>query len=186
MKTKSVKEIQKGAFKEMKEAFSYKNVMQAPKLTKIVVSVGTGSAKDKKRVAEVVPSRLAKITGQKPAPRSAKKSIATFKLRQGDAVGFQVTLRGERMIAFLDKLINIALPRTKDFRGISIKSVDDMGNYTFGIKEHTIFPECSDEELRDVFGMAVTIVTSSKTKKETESFLKLLGLPFKKEEAGKK
>lgn len=183
---KSVKEIQKGAFEKMKGDFSYKNVMQAPKLTKVVVSVGTGSAKDKKRVAEIIPSRLAKITGQKPAPRSAKKSIATFKLRQGDAVGFQVTLRGDRMVAFLDKLLNIALPRTKDFRGISINSVDDMGNYTFGIKEHTIFPECSDEELRDVFGMAVTIVTTSKTKQETRSFLKLLGFPFKKEEDAKK
>lgn len=176
----SVKDIQKESFDKMKGEFSYKNVMQAPKITKVVVSVGTGSAKDKKRAAEVIPSRLAKITGQKAAPRSAKKSIATFKLRQGDQIGFQVTLRGARMTAFLDKLLNIALPRTKDFRGISIKSVDDMGNYTLGIKEHTIFPECSDEELRDVFGMAVTIVTTSKTKKETESFLKLLGFPFKK------
>jgi large subunit ribosomal protein L5 len=183
---KSVKEIQKGAFKEMKSDFSYANVMQAPKLAKVVVSVGTGSAKDKKRVAEIVATRIAKITGQKPAAKSAKKSIATFKLRQGDAVGFQVTLRGARMVAFLDKLLNIALPRTKDFRGISVKSIDAMGNYTLGIKEHTIFPECSDEELRDVFGMAVTIVTTSKEKAETEAFLKLLGFPFKKIEDSKK
>lgn len=176
----SVKEIQKDAFEKMKGEFSYTNKMQAPRLVKVVVSVGTGSAKDKKRAADVIPDRLAKITGQKPSPRSAKKSIATFKLRQGDQIGFQVTLRGDRMAAFLDKLLNIALPRTKDFRGISIKSVDDMGNYTLGIKEHTIFPECSDEELRDVFGMAVTVVTTSKTKRETESFLTLLGFPFKK------
>lgn len=182
---KSVKELQKNAFEKMKGEFSYKNAMQSPKLVKAVISVGIGSAKDKKRVAEVIPNRLSKITGQKPAPRSAKKSIATFKLRQGDQVGFQTTLRGARMIAFLDKLINIALPRTKDFRGISLDSVDDMGNYTFGIKEHTIFPECSDEELKDVFGMAVTIVVTSKTKEETKSFLKLLGFPFKKEGAKK-
>jgi large subunit ribosomal protein L5 len=182
---KSVREIQKDVFEKMKSDFSYKNVMQSPKLQKVVISVGTGSAKDKKRAAEIIPSRLAKITGQKPSPRSAKKSIATFKLRQGDQIGYQVTLRGARMFAFLDKLLTIALPRTKDFRGISIKSVDDMGNYTFGIKEHTIFPECSDEELRDVFGMAVTLVTTSKTKKETEKFLTLIGFPFKKEESKK-
>ncbi len=181
----SIKEIQKEAFEKMKGTFSYKNVMQAPKLSKVVVSVGTGSAKDKKRAAEIIPDRLAKITGQKPSTRIAKKSIATFKLRQGDKIGYQATLRGGHMFAFLDKLLNIALPRTKDFRGISIKSVDDMGNYTLGIKEHTIFPECSDEELRDVFGMAVTVVTTSKTKKETEEFLKILGFPFKKEESKK-
>lgn len=180
---KSVTEIQKDSYKSLKEAFHYKNALQAPRLTKVVVSVGVGSAKDKKRVNEVVPDRLARITGQKPAPRSAKKSIATFRLRQGDLIGYQVTLRGARMAAFLDKLIHIALPRTKDFRGLSIKGVDEMGNYTLGVKEHTIFPECPDEDLRDVFGMAVTVVTTSKSKKETEEFLKLLGFPFKKEES---
>ncbi len=183
---KSTKQLQKDSFKSMKETFGYKNTMQSPKLVKIVLSVGVGSAKDKKRVAEVVPSRLAKITGQKPSPRAAKKSIATFKLREGDNVGYQVTLRGERMNTFLDKLTNIALPRTKDFRGISLNSVDAMGNYTLGIKEHTIFPETSDEDLKDVFGMAITVVTTSKTKPETAAFLTHLGFPFKKEEVKKK
>ncbi len=182
---KSVKELQKDAFKGMKEEFGYKNSMQTPRVEKVVVSVGTGSAKDKKRVNEIVPDRLAKITGQKPSPRSAKKSIATFRLRQGDLVGFQVTLRGARMKNFIDKLVHIALPRTKDFRGLSTSAIDKMGNFTLGIKEHTIFPETSDEDLRDVFGMAITIVTSSKTKKETLAFLSLLGFPFKKEESKK-
>jgi large subunit ribosomal protein L5 len=183
---KSVKELQKDGVKEMKGEFGYKNAMQAPRLTKVIVSVGTGSQKDKKRSNEVIADRLAKITGQKGAPRSAKKSIATFRVRAGDQVGFQVTLRGARMISFIDKLLNIALPRTKDFRGISINGIDEMGNYTLGIKEHTIFPETSDEDLRDVFGMAITVVTTSKNKKETASFLKLLGFPFKKEEGKKK
>lgn len=182
---KSVTELQKKAFEGMKGTFGYTNTMQTPRITKVIVSVGMGSAKDKKRATEVIPDRLSKITGQKPAPRSAKKSIATFKLRQGDLVGFQVTLRGARMVGFLNKLLNIALPRTKDFRGISVKGIDEMGNYTMGIKEHTIFPEASDEDLKDVFGMAITVVTTSKDKKQTEEFLKILGFPFKKEESKK-
>lgn len=183
---KHIQELQKKSFETLKKDFGFTNVMQAPKLVKVVVSVGTGSAKDKKRVAELIPDRLKKITGQAPAKRSAKKSIAGFKLRQGDAVGYQITLRGERMYGFLDKLLNIALPRTKDFRGISIDSVDEMGNYTLGVKEHTIFPEASDEDLRDVFGMAITVVTSSKDKKQTQEFLKFLGFPFKKDEVKSK
>jgi large subunit ribosomal protein L5 len=177
---KKVQELQKNAYKEMKSEFGYKNPMQAPRLVKVVLNVGTGSAKDKKKVAEVVPDRLAKITGQKASSRGAKKSIATFKLRQGDQVGYQVTLRGARMFAFLDKLLNIALPRTKDFRGIKTTAVDDMGNYTLGIKEHTIFPETADEDLKDVFGLSITSVTTSSDKKATEAFLRLIGFPFKK------
>jgi large subunit ribosomal protein L5 len=129
---------------------------------------------------KVVEDRLAKITGQKAAPRAAKISIATFKSRQGDVVGYQVTLRGQRMHDFLEKLIHIALPRTKDFRGINLSGADEMGNYTMGIKEHTIFPETSDEELKDVFGMAITIVTSAKSKEEVLKLLNHLGFPFKK------
>ena len=157
----------------------YKNLMQTPRILKVVVSTGVGSFKDKTKF-KVVEDRLARITGQKPAPRGAKVSIASFKSRQGDIVGYQVTLRGSRMFDFLDRLVNLALPRTKDFRGISPDAVDEMGNYTLGIKEHNIFPETSDEELKDVFGLAVTIVTTAKSKEEALAFLTHLGFPFKK------
>jgi large subunit ribosomal protein L5 len=182
---KSTFELNKEAFKTLKEKFGYKNVMQAPRLSKLVISSGTGSIKDKKKI-ELIADRLAKITGQKPAPRSSKKSIASFKVRQGDLVGYQITLRGKRMCDFIDKLVHIALPRTKDFRGITKTAVDQMGNYTLGIKEHTIFPETADEDLKDVFGFGMTIVTTSKNKEETIAFLEYLGFPFKKEEAKKK
>ena len=162
-----------------KKIEGYKNLMQKPRLLKVVVSTGVGSFKDKNRM-KIVEDRLARITGQKPAPRGAKISIANFKSRQGDIVGYQVTLRGQRMYDFLDRLIHIALPRTKDFRGLNPDSADEMGNLTFGVKEHTIFPETSDEELKDVFGLAVTIVTTAKSKGEAVSFLTHLGFPFKK------
>lgn len=157
----------------------YKNPMQRPRLLKVVISVGVGSFKDKNKF-KVVEDRLARITGQKAAPRGAKVSIASFKSREGDVVGYQVTLRGQRMHDFLEKLIHIALPRTKDFRGISPTAADEMGNYTLGIKEHTIFPETADEELKDVFGLAVTIVTTAKSKDEVIAYLSHLGFPFKK------
>ncbi|MEX0932385.1 MAG: 50S ribosomal protein L5 [Parcubacteria group bacterium] len=167
------------AFDSLKEGEGYKNKMQAPRVLKVVVSSATGSFKDKNKLA-VVEDRLAKITGQKASPRPAKKSVANFKTRQGDIVGYQVTLRGDRMYNFLDRLVHIALPRTKDFRGISRDSADEMGNYTLGIKEHTIFPETSDEELKDVFGLAITLVTTAKSKKELLAYLEYLGFPFKK------
>ena len=157
----------------------YKNPMQMPRILKVVVSSGVGSFKDKTKF-KVVEDRLMRITGQKPAPRGAKISIASFKSRQGDVVGYQVTLRGQRMYDFLDRLVHLALPRTKDFRGISPDAVDEMGNYTLGIKEHNIFPETSDEELKDVFGMAITIVTTAKSKEEVLAFLTHLGFPFRK------
>lgn len=166
------------AFDALHEAFGYKNRLQAPRITKVIVSSGTGKAKDKNRNT-LVSERLARITGQKPSARPAKVSIAQFKLREGDVVGFQVTLRGARMYDFLDKLIHIALPRTRDFRGIAQTAVDDMGNITIGIKEHTIFPETSDEDLKDIFGLAITIVTTAKTKEEALAFFKHLGVPFK-------
>jgi large subunit ribosomal protein L5 len=175
----TVKEKQKKAFNELKSNFGYKNVMAAPKISKVVISSGTGSSKDRKK-NELVVDRLTKITGQRPALRGAKKSIASFKLRQGDKVGVTATLRGNRMYGFLDKLINIAIPRMRDFRGIERKGIDEMGNFTIGIKEHTIFPETADEDLKDVFGMAITIVTTAKTRDEAEAFLELIGIPFKK------
>lgn len=162
----------------------YKNPMECPRVLKVIVSAGVGSFKDKKKL-EIVADRLSKITGQKSAVRGAKQSIASFKVRAGDPVGYQVTLRGARMYDFLDRFLNIALPRTKDFRGISKRSVDGMGNITIGIKEHTIFPETVDEELKDVFGIAVTVVTTAKDKKNAEAFFTYLGFPFKKEEVKK-
>jgi len=176
---KSIKEKTKESFKQLKDKLSLKNVMQAPKILKVVVSSGVGSFNDKKKI-DIVVDRLAKITGQRPIKRAAKKSIATFKSREGDVVGVQITLRGEKMWSFLERLFNIALPRTKDFRGISLSAVDEMGNYTLGIKEHTVFPETADENLKDVFGFAVTIVTNQRTPQATLEFLKHLDLPFKK------
>lgn len=170
----------KDTFSKLKSELSLKNAMQAPRLVKVVVSVGTGSFKDKKK-NDVVEDRLSKITGQKSAKRGAKKSIASFKVRQGDTVGYQVTLRGKRMQDFMDRLIHIALPRTKDFKGISAKAIDDMGNLTLGIKEHSIFPETVDEELKDIFGLSVTVVTTAKDKKVARAFLTYLGFPFKKD-----
>lgn len=177
----TVKQKEKKAYETMKAAHGYKNVMASPHLVKVVVAVGTGSGikKDKDR-NKFIMERLAKMTGQKPATRGAKKSIASFKVRQGDPVGVMVTLRGARMYGFLDKLINVAIPRTKDFRGIERKIVDNIGNLTMSIKEHTIFPETGDEDIKDIFGLAVTIVTTAKTKKEATEFFELIGMPFKK------
>ncbi len=194
MKHLTVKEKEAEAFKKMKESsgalsseFLYKNSMAAPHMQKIVVNVGTGTAiKKDKNKNEAIALRLAKITGQKGALRGAKQSIASFKIRQGDPVGIMVTMRGKRMYAFLEKLINVALPRTKDFRGINRTAVDNIGNLTLGIKEHTIFPETADEDIKDVFGMSITLVSTAKNKKEGTAFFELLGIPFKKEEAGKK
>ncbi len=180
----SVKEKQTKSFETLKAQFGFKNIMQAPRLLKVVVSSGIGSTKDKKK-AELIADRLAKITGQKAAVRIAKKSIASFKSRAGDPVGYQVTLRGARMMGFLDKLLDIAVPRTRDFRGLSAKAVDDIGNYTLGIKDHTIFPETGDEELKDVFGMAITFVLNSPSKEASVAFLREIGVPFKKDEAKK-
>ena len=171
---------QKTAFATLKGECGWKNVMQTPRIEKVVISVGIGKmGKDKQRIA-LVADRLGKITGQKPVHRGAKKSIATFKTRIGDHIGYQVTLRGTRAQDFLNRLIHVALPRTKDFKGISAGAIDAMGNYTLGIKEHSVFPETADEELKDVFGMAITIVTTAKEKKEARAYLTPLGLPFKK------
>lgn len=175
-----IQEQQKTVFKTLQPNFGWKSVMQTPKVEKVVVSVGVGKmAKDKNKV-ELVADRLEKITGQKAATRGAKKSIATYKTRVGDKVGYQVTLRGKRATDFLNRLIHVALPRTKDFKGISTSGIDAMGNYTLGIREHTVFPETADEDIKDVFGLAVTVVTSAKDKKAAEAYLRHLGFPFKK------
>lgn len=165
----------------LKDTFSYTNINQAPRLDKVVVSVGVGKVQDKQKIA-LIEDRLAQITGQKASPRPAKQSIASFKLREGDIVGYQVTLRGARMRDFLDKLINIALPQTRDFRGLKATAIDEMGNITLGIADHTIFPETADEDLRDVFSLAITIVTTAPNKAEAEALLRHIGLPLRTEE----
>ncbi|MBU0999274.1 50S ribosomal protein L5 [Patescibacteria group bacterium] len=190
----TVKEKEREAFEKMKNftgalgsEFHFKNILAAPRMMKVVINVGTGTmVKKDKNKNEDIGDRLAKITGQKTAFRGAKQSISSFKIRQGDPVGIVVTLRGKRMYSFLEKLINIALPRTKDFRGINRVAVDNIGNLTIGIREHTIFPETADEDIRDIFGMSITLVSSAKNKKEGTAFFEILGIPFKKEEENKK
>jgi len=174
-----VKEKFNKALPELMKTLGKKNKMAVPRLDKVVVSVGTGSYKDKKKV-EVVMDRLAKVTSQKPRQTQAKKSIATFKLRQGDVSGVMVTLRGARMNDFLNRLINVAIPRERDFRGLKIESIDEMGNLSIGFKEHTIFPETSDEDLKDVFSFGVTIATTAKNREEAKALFVALGFPFKK------
>ncbi len=171
-------------FDALKGAFGYTNVMQAPRMMKIVVSTGVGSLKDKKKL-ELIVDRMTAITGQAPAVRGAKKSIANFKIRVGDVAGYQVTLRGARMQAFFDKLVHIVFPRVKDFRGIKPSSIDEMGNISIGLKEHTVFPETSDEDAKDIFGIAITIVTTAKNKKEAEAFLRYLGVPLQEGKVGR-
>lgn len=176
----TIKEKIKSAYPALKEKYGYTNIMQAPQVEKVILSVGTGkmSRNDKKK-NEFIASRLAIISGQKPSARRAKQSIASFKLREGDVIGQMVTMRGTHMKTFLDKLVNIAIPRTRDFRGFRASSVDAMGNFTLGIKEHTIFPETADEELKDVFGLALTVVVSTNNKQESIDFLEHLGFPFR-------
>lgn len=174
-----MKEKIQTAFESLKGAFGYVNVMQSPRIEKVVVSTGIGKIADKQKI-KLIENRLALITGQKVAPRQAKKSIASFKLREGDVIGYQITLRGARMQHFLDKLIHVALPNTRDFRGLKTSAIDEMGNYTLGIPEHTIFPETADEEIKDVFGFSITIVTTAKSKEEAEALLRHIGLPLQK------
>jgi len=176
-----MKEKFAGVFESLKDTFGYQNTMQTPRIEKVIVSTGTGKIDDKRKI-ELIQDRLAKITGQKAAPRQARKSIASFKLREGDIIGYQVTLRGTRMQHFLDKLVHVALPQTRDFRGLKATAIDEMGNITLGIKEHTIFPETHDEELSNVFGLAITIVTTAKSKEEAEALLRTIGLPLQKKE----
>lgn len=175
------------AFGTLKDTFGYKNKLAAPRLQKVVVNVGTGSGikRDKNRNTFII-DRISRITGQKPSVRGAKKAVASFKVRQGDPIGVVVTLRGEQMYSFLDKLVHVAIPRTKDFRGLNRSNVNELGNMSIGIREHTIFPETSDEEIRDVFGMSITIVTSAKDRKEATAFFEYLGFPLKKDDEKKK
>ena len=162
------------------EKHGYKTPMLVPKIEKVVVNIGVGDAVSNSKMLEAALSDLEKITGQKPIETKAKKSIASFKVREGHKIGCKVTLRGENMYVFLDKLISIALPRVRDFRGVSSKSFDGRGNYTLGIKEQLIFPEINFDEVVKVRGMDIVIVTSAKTNEEAFDLLKELGVPFRK------
>ena len=165
---------------KLTEQFGYENVHQVPKLTKIVINVGLGEAKDNQNLLNAAKDELALITGQRPIELKAKKSVANFKLREGQAIGTKVTLRREKMYDFLDKLISISLPRVRDFRGINPNSFDGRGNYSLGIKEQLIFPEIKYDDVDFLHGMDITIVTSAKTDEEAKAFLELMGMPFRK------
>ncbi|MDP2426060.1 MAG: 50S ribosomal protein L5 [Candidatus Izemoplasmatales bacterium] len=160
--------------------FNYSSVMECPKITKVVINIGAGDAVANPKVLDDAVSELAQITGQKPVITRAKKSIANFKLREDMPIGCKVTLRGERMYQFLDKLVTIALPRVRDFRGVNPKGFDGRGNYTLGVKEQLIFPEINYDKVNKVRGMDVVIVTTAKTDQEAYELLKLAGMPFRK------
>jgi large subunit ribosomal protein L5 len=167
---------------ELMKTFNYKSVMQVPKISKIVVNMGLGAAVTEPKILEDAVKELEAITGQKASVRKAKKAISNFKLRAGMNIGAMVTLRRERMYEFLDRLINIALPRVRDFRGLSDKSFDGRGNYTLGIKEQIIFPEINIDKVNRIVGMDITIVTTAKTDNEAYELLKGFGFPFRKKE----
>jgi large subunit ribosomal protein L5 len=162
----------------MMEKFKYKSIMEVPRLEKVVVNMGIGDAKENPKFLESAVEDLAVITGQKPIVTKARKSVAAFKLREGMNVGAKVTLRGERMYEFLDRLLNVALPRVRDFRGLSDKSFDGRGNYALGIKEQLIFPEVNYDKVEKVRGMDIIIVTTARTDEEARELLGLMGMPF--------
>jgi large subunit ribosomal protein L5 len=167
-------------FKGMMEKFKYMNVMEVPKLEKITINMGLGEAKDNPKIMETAVQELALITGQRPVVTKARKSIANFKLREGMSVGAKVTLRGDNMYIFADKLFNIALPRVRDFKGVNRNSFDGRGNYSLGIKEQLIFPEIIYDQVDMIKGMNIVFTTTAKTDEEAQALLELLGMPFAK------
>jgi large subunit ribosomal protein L5 len=174
-----LKELYKNeVINSLMEEFGYDNVMQVPRVTKVVVNVGLGEALDNAKAIEFATNDIVQITGQKPVVTRAKKSIAAFKLREGRQIGLKVTLRSERMWAFLTRLVHVALPRTRDFQGISPDSFDGRGNYTLGLREQLIFPEINYDKIDKIRGMEVSIVTTAKTDEEGRRLLALLGMPF--------
>ena len=162
----------------LKEHFGYKNVMEIPRLEKVVINMGLGDCKDNAKALEMAVNELTAIAGQKPMVTKAKKSIANFKLREGMNIGAKVTLRGSRMEEFMDKLVNIALPRVRDFRGVSTKAFDGRGNYALGVREQLIFPEIDYDKVEKIRGLEMIFVTSAKTDEEAQELLQLMGMPF--------
>ena len=167
-------------FKSMMDRFKYENVMEVPKLTKVTINMGLGEAKDNAKVLESAVAEIGLIAGQRPVVTKAKKSIANFKVRQGMPVGANVTLRGENMYEFIDKLFNISLPRVRDFKGVSKNSFDGRGNYSMGLKEQLIFPEINYDDVDTVKGMNIVFTTTAKTDEEAQALLELLGMQFEK------
>jgi large subunit ribosomal protein L5 len=167
----------------LRKAFDFQNIMQVPRIEKIVINIGMGEALDNPKSLEAAVSDLTIIAGQKPVTNKARKSIANFKLREGRLIGTKVTLRGDRMWAFLDRLVNTALPRVRDFRGVSANAFDGRGNYTLGLRDQLIFPEIEYDKIDKLRGMEVTIVTTAKTDDQARVLLQLLGMPFIKKEA---
>lgn len=164
---------------KMTKEFGYKTPMAVPRVLKVSVNSGTGRIRDKKDAIESVIKFLALITGQKALARPVKKAIASFKTREGVIVGYKVTLRGKKMHDFIERLINLAIPRMRDFRGISAKSIDEGGSLTLGFKEHIVFPETIGEDVKNIFGFQITVVTNAKSRKEAEALFRLLGFPLK-------
>ena len=162
----------------LQQKFGYKNVMQIPRLEKVIINMGLGDCKDNAKALEVAVAELTTIAGQKPYVTKAKKSVANFKVRQGQNIGAKVTLRGDRMEEFIDKLVNIALPRVRDFRGVSGKAFDGRGNYALGIKEQLIFPEIEYDKVEKIRGMEMIFVTTAQTDEEAKELLRLMGMPF--------
>ncbi|MEG6586977.1 50S ribosomal protein L5 [Dendrosporobacter sp. 1207_IL3150] len=162
----------------MMEKFGYKNIMEIPKIEKVVLNMGVGEAVGNPKVLDAAVNDMTQIAGQKPVVTRAKKSLAAFKIREGMPIGAKVTLRGERMFQFLDKLFNVALPRVRDFRGVSPKSFDGRGNYTMGVKEQLIFPEIEYDKVDKIRGMDIIIVTTAKSDEEARELLRLMGMPF--------
>ncbi len=165
---------------QLREQYRYKSPMQIPRLAKIIINMGLGEAIQNAKILDSAAAELAQISGQKPVITRARRSIAAFKLRKGMPIGCMVTLRGNRMYEFYDKLVNVALPRVRDFRGVSAKALDGRGNYTLGIKEHIIFPEIDYDKIDKIKGMNITIVTTAKTDDEARTLLALMGMPFKR------
>ena len=180
---KMLERYQNEAVPALKKAFNYKNVMQIPRIQKVVVNIGVGEALDNAKALEYAVADLATVTGQRPIQTKARVSIANFKLREGRIIGTKVTLRGPRMWAFLDRLINITLPRVRDFRGVSANAFDGRGNYTLGLKDQLVFPEIEYDKIDKLRGMEVTIVTTAQNDDEARALLQLLGMPFGKKEA---
>lgn len=174
LKDKYVQEIAPA----LQQKFNYKNVMQIPKLDKVVINIGLGEAVQNSKAIDAAVGDLMKITGQKPVVTRAKKSIAAFKLREGMPIGTKVTLRGERMYEFVDRLMNVALPRVRDFRGVSNKAFDGRGNYTLGVKEQLIFPEIEYDKIDKLRGMDIIFVTTAKSDEEARELLGMLGMPY--------
>ena len=167
----------------LRKAFDLKNIMQVPRITKVVINIGMGEAMDNPKAMEAAVADLTTVTGQKPVMTKARKSIANFKLREGRLIGTKVTLRGDRMWAFLDRLLSTALPRVRDFRGVSANAFDGRGNYTLGLRDQLIFPEIEYDKIDKMRGMEVTIVTTAKDDDQARVMLQLLGMPFSKKEA---